>query len=73
MSEKRRQPINKPQPASAPAEYITIPVAEYNHLTHMANLLEIIMYDHTPYHEAVGIVKNVLISNGLLKEAGVEE
>ena len=71
MSEKRRQPINKPQPTVA-AEYITIPVAEYNHLTHMANLLEIIMYDHTPYHDAVGIVKNVLISNGLLKEAGVE-
>lgn len=72
MSEKRRQPIDKPQ-LTAAAGYITIPVEEYNHLTHMANLLEIIMYDHTPYHDAVGIVKNVLKSNGLLKEAGVEE
>ena len=69
---KRRIPNHTP-PAAAPAEYITIPVAEYNHLNHMANLLEIIMHDHTPYHEAVGIVKNLLINNVLLKEAGVEE
>ena len=57
----------------AQTEYVTIPVAEYNHLNHLANLLEIIMHDHTAYHESVHIVKNLLISHGLMKEAGVEE
>lgn len=65
-SKKRRQ-------APAPSEYITIPVAEYVYLTRMAHMLDIIMHDHTYNREAVGIVKNVLIANGLRKEAGVEE
>lgn len=52
---------------------ITITVEEYNHLTHMANLLEVIMHDHTAYHDSVHIVRNLLIHHGLLKEAGVEE
>ena len=64
---------NKRKPAPAAAECITIPVAEYVYLNRMAALLEIIMHDHTPYHEAVGIVKNLLINNGLQTEAGVEE
>lgn len=70
----KRQPIQRPETAAT--EYITIPVAEYNHLNHLnhlANLLEIIMHDHTPYHESVRIVKNLLINHGLVKEAGVEE
>ena len=52
---------------------ITITVEEYNHLTHMANLLEVIMHDHTAYHDSVHIVRNLLIHHGLLKEAGVEK
>lgn len=59
--------------APIPPEYITIPVAEYVYLNRMAAMLDIIMYDHTYNHEAVGVVKNVLIANGLRKEAGVEE
>lgn len=54
-------------------ERITITKAEYDYLNRMAAMLQIIMHDHTPYHEAVGIVKNVLITNGLTAEAGVEE
>lgn len=67
----KRQPSQSVAPAAT--EYITIPVAEYNHLNHLANLLEIIMHDHTAYHESVHIVKNLLINHGLMKEAGVEE
>lgn len=59
--------------APAPSEYITIPVAEYVYLNRMAHMLDIIMHDHTYNHEAVGVVKNVLIANGLRNEAGVEE
>ena len=46
------------QPA---AQTITIPLAEYIALTRSAALLDIILHDHTPYHDAVDIVKNVLI------------
>lgn len=69
---KVNRPVNPnytpPASKSAPADCITISVEEYNHLTHMANLLEIIMHDHTVYHDSVLIVKNVLIANGLLKK-----
>ena len=69
MSKRHENQGSKP----AATEYITIPVAEYNHLNHLANLLEIIMHDHTPYHDSISIVKNLLINHGLMKEAGVEE
>lgn len=45
----------------AASDVITIPVAEYVALNRLATLLEIILHDHTVYHEAVGIVKNVLL------------
>ncbi len=65
MSKKKRK---RTEPAAD--QYITISMAEYHVLTRAATLLEIIMHDHTPYHDAVGIVKNVLIDNGLLPGAG---
>ncbi len=54
-------------------QYVTIPLEEYAHLQHMAAMLDVIMHDHTAYREAVSVVKNVLIANGLHNEAGVEE
>lgn len=68
---KRNQ--NKNDAKQQTSGVITITVEEYNHLTHMANLLEVIMHDHTAYHDSVHIVRNLLIHHGLLKEAGVEE
>lgn len=68
MSKKKRQ-----RTAQRADQYITISVAEYHFLTKAAGLLEIIMHDHTPYHEAVRIVKNVLIDNGMLPGAGAEK
>ena len=76
MRKKQQPNPNYVPPASVQpvaTQHITITVAEYNHLTHMANLLEIIMHDHTAYHESVLIVKNLLINHGLMKEAGVEQ
>ena len=70
MKPNRRNANAAQQQAS---ECITITVEEYNHLQHMANLLEVIMHDHTAYHDSVHIVKNLLRHNGLLQEAGVEE
>ena len=52
---------------------ITIPRAEYDALNRAAALLDIILHDHTPYHDAVPIVKNVLIDHGLLPGAGAKE
>lgn len=68
MSKKNRQ--RKAQRAD---QYITISMAEYHFLTKAAALLEIIMHDHTPYHDAVRIVKNVLIDNGMLPGAGEKQ
>lgn len=64
-SQKQPNPHFRP-PASvhvdpAANETITIPLAEYVALNRLATLLEIILHDHTVYHDAVGIVKNVLI------------
>ena len=53
--------------------YITIPVAEYVRLQRLAAMLDVIMHDHTIHRESIGIVKNVLIANGMRAEAGVEE
>ena len=65
---------NKRKRAARTADqYITISMAEYHVLTKAATLLEIIMHDHTPYHDAVPIVKNVLIDHGLLPGAGDKE
>lgn len=69
MSSKKKACKTPP----APSEYITIPLAEYDRLQRLAALLDIIMHDHTSYRESVGIVKNVLIDNGMRAEAGVEE
>ena len=60
---------HKHRPAPV-ADRITIPRAEYDDLIRKAALLDIILHDHTPYHEAVGIVKNVLITDA---EAGGAE
>ena len=69
---KRNQQTNADAKQQA-SKFITITVEEYNHLTHMANLLEVIMHDHTAYHDSVHIVKNLLNHHGMLKEAGVEQ
>lgn len=68
MSKNKRK-----RPAKAADQYITISMAEYHVLTKSATLLEIILHDHTPYHDAVPIVKNVLIDHGLLPGAGEKE
>ena len=55
---------------SEPTEHITITRREYDELNRAAVLLDIILHDHTAYHESVTIVKNVLIDHGLLPGAG---
>jgi hypothetical protein len=70
---KRGTPHFRPPAADAAAnETITIPLAEYVALNRLATLLEIILHDHTPYHDAVGIVKNVLIDQ-MAKEDSEKE
>jgi hypothetical protein len=61
-----RRPPNLQQPADT----ITIPRAEYDSLSRAAALLDIILHDHTPYHDAVGIVKNVLIDQRQAEAGG---
>ncbi len=55
---------------SACTELVTITRREYAELTRSAALLDIILHDHTPYHDAVGIVKNVLIDQRQAEAGG---
>lgn len=55
---------------SASTEHITITRREYDELNRAAALLDIILHDHTPYHDAVGIVKNVLIDQRQAEAGG---
>lgn len=55
---------------SGTTEYITITRREYDELNRAAALLDIILHDHTPYHDAVGIVKNVLIDQRQAEAGG---
>lgn len=55
---------------SGATEYITITRREYDELNRAAALLDIILYDHTPYHDAVSIVKNVLIDQRQAEAGG---
>lgn len=67
---KPKEPHFRPAQADpAASETITIPLAEYVALNRLATLLEIILHDHTVYHDSVGIVKNVLIDQAA-KERG---
>ena len=60
----------KPLNMQQPAELVTITRREYDELNRAAALLEIILHDHTPYHEAVSIVKNVLIDQRQAEAGG---